>query len=1463
RALGETVRRHDALRTVFHEVDGVPGQVVQPFTGFVLPVEDLSGFAPARREVEAARRAGEDAERPFDLAAGPLFRATLLRLGAEGHDLLLGMHHIVTDGWSMEVLCRELSALYAAYAAGGESPLPEPALQYADFAVWQREQLRGEALHRQLAWWKERLAGAPELLDLPVDRPRPAVRTRRGARVSALLPADVSARLNALAREEGATRFMVLLAAFQCLLSRYAGSDDVVVGTPVSGRTRRETEELIGFFVNTLVLRTELRGDPTFREAVRRVRGVTLGAFDRQEVPFDRLVAELRPERSLNHTPLFQVMFTVDDAGGEGDARLPGFAFRAMGGETRTAKFDLSLTCASAAAGVEMVMEYDTDLFDRTTVERMLAHLGRLAAQVAENPDRRLSAVELLTEAERDQVLHRWNATERPYPLDRCIHQLIEAQAARTPGAVALVHGGERLTYAALNGGANRLAHALRGRGVGRGAFIPILAERGPHVAVAMLAVIKAGAAFVPLDAGWPQARLRGVLDHLHPPLLLAGEGVLEQARSLGRPVLAVTVDGEDAPNPEAGVRADDPIYAIFTSGSTGVPRAAVVPHGGITNRFRWMTEAFGAESAAGVLQTTPHVYDSAVWQLLWPLTAGGRTVIPRAGRETDAVHLAELIHAEGVTMTDFVPSVFNALVPELAAGARERLASLRTVVVGGEQMTAGTAHRFMECFPRVRVVNLYGPTECSIGSIHHAVSPADGGRIPIGRPIANTRALILDRAGRLVPVGVSGEIHLGGRCVGLGYLADPARTGAAFVPDPYAARGGERLYRTGDVGRYRADGSIECLGRLDAQVKIRGVRIEPGEIEAVLRRHPGVRDALAVAREAAPGDARLVAYVAADEPGTLHLSALREHLRGSLPDSMLPSAFVVLAAFPLTPGGKVDRRALSDPLWEAAREYVAPRTPAEEILADIWSEVLGVERVGVHDGFFDLGGHSLLATRVLSRVRRALGAEVPLRALFEGPTVAGLAERVQSAPVSGEQPLPLRRVPREGDLPASFGQERLWRAHRAGPADTSFNLHYGFHVRGALDGAVLARALSQVVRRHEPLRTTFREEGGRVVQVIHPASSIPFPEADLRGLPPEAREQALHALAAEQAGHPFDLRRGPLLRALRVRTGEREWAILLTLHHVATDGWSTGVLMREISELYAAYADGREPALAEPEVRYADYAAWQRAWLTGKTLERQLAYWTARLAGAPHQLTLPTDEPRRPGARGRAATRRFELDEALSHAIRSLARREGCTLYMALLAAFQALLSRAAGQEDVCVGTPIAGRTRREVEGLIGFFTNTLVMRTDLSGAPGFRALLRRVRQATLAAWAHQDLPFARLVEALCPGAGAEEMPLFQVVFELEHARETLCLPDAEVRPLERPPGLQRTLRSELRLTMHDGGARICGTLWYRTELFHARSIDRMIRGYLALLHAATADPDRPLADLPLEVDGIRALIA
>jgi syringomycin synthetase protein SyrE len=1465
RALDRIVARHEALRTAFPERGGVPEQrIAAAHTPFHLVEHDLRA-APDGRQALHAVLAGEARAR-FDLAAGPLARGHLVRMADDDHVLLVSMHHIVSDGWSMGVLTRELSTLYGAFRRGGPDPLPPLPVQYADYAAWQRRWVEGEVLRRQAEYWQATLAGAPALLELPTDRPRPAVQDHAGGALEVELGEALTAELKALGRRQGTTLFMTLLAGWAALLGRLSGQDDVVIGTPTANRGRDEIEGLIGFFANTLALRVDLSDTPAAAELLERVKARALGAQAHQDIPFEKVVEVARPARSLAHSPLFQVMFAWQNAPG-GRLELPGLSLAAPGpagsggaASQVTAKFDLSLTLFERGGRIVGTVEYAAALFDGATVARSLEYLRRVLEGMAADPARPVGSLPLLAEAERARLLEESRGPSRAWDAEACIDALFEARAARTPDAAAIVLGAATLTYAGLDRRAEAVAAALAARGIGRGSCVPILMERGLGVPVAMLGVMKSGAAFSPLDVRWPAARLRQVLDDLGSEVVLVDGALPFGEAELGRTFLPLPGEGAgDGPRERTGGERspEDPLYVIYTSGSTGTPKGVLVPHRGIANRFRWMSETFGAAAAEAVLQTTRHVYDSAVWQLFWPLIAGGRSVMLAGDDELAAGPVAALVGRHGVTMTDFVPSVFNELVPRLVEDgeARRSLASLRVVVVGGEQITAATTYAFMERFPGVRVANLYGPTEASIGCIWHPVTGREGDRIPIGRPIANTHALVLDGGRGLVPAGVAGELYLSGACLGLGYLNDAEKTRAAFVDNPFPELGSARMYRTGDRVRRLAGGEIEFLGRVDQQVKVRGFRIEPAEVEAALLQHPGVREAVVLAREAAPGDRRLVGYVVPAGREGVAAASLRAHLGARLPDYMVPSAFVALESFPRTPGGKVDRGALPAPAWEAEAAYVPPRSPVEEVVAAIWAEVLGRDRVGVHDGFFELGGHSLLATRVISRVREAFGAEVPLRALFESPTVAGLGERVQAAVSAGGGPLlPLRRVPREGELALSFGQERLWTAWRREPGSAAYNLHYRLRLRGGVEASVLERALAEVVRRHESLRTTFRESGGRVVQVIHPAGPSPLRQVDLSGLAGPARDEAVQSLAAEETHRPFDLERGPLLRAVLARMGEGDFAFFLTLHHIVTDGWSTGVLMRELSALYAAFAAGDKSPLPEPEVQYADYAAWQRAWLTDELLERQLAWWAARLAGAPRIPALRTDRPRPPVPGDRAATQTFRLPEAVSAALRAFGRREGCTLYMALLAGFQALVSRYGGHHDVCVGTPVAGRVRRELEGLIGFFANTLVIRTDLAGSPGFRELLLRVREAALGAYAHQDLPFTGLVSALRPDCGPGEMPFFQVVFELEHARpreERLRLPAVVPSPLGGSPHDRHGLRSELRLTMRDDGTNVAGSLAYRTELFDPATIERMIADYLALLEGAVADPDRPVADL------------
>ncbi|HYH80907.1 MAG TPA: amino acid adenylation domain-containing protein, partial [Longimicrobium sp.] len=1119
----------------FAEVDGSPVQVIAPFGGFALPVEDLSGLGEADREAAVGRRAGEEARRVFDLSAGPLFRAALLRLGTQDHVLLLSMHHIVSDAWSMGVLYRELSALYAAYRDGGESPLPELGVQYADYAVWQREHLRDEMLERHLSYWREQLADAPALLELPTDHPRPAVQTFRGAHERIELPGELLERLRGLGRSEGATLYMVLLGAFQVLLSKYGGSEDVVVGSPIAGRTRGEVEELIGFFVNTLVLRTDLSGDPGFRETLRRVREVTLRAYEHQEAPFERLVAELQPERSLSHSPLFQVMFIQVGTGGERSGMtLPGVEMRAAGGGSRTSKFDLTLSVSTRPDGLVLGLEYSTDLFERATAVRLLGHLERVLEQVTADADPRLSELELADEVERRLVVEGWNRTavERPLP---SFPRLFEAQAERTPGAAAVTFEERSLTYRELNERANRLACHLTGLGVGPDVRVGICLRRGPEMIVSVVAVLKAGGACVPLDPDYPTERLSFMVADAAAPVLLTQASLRDRLPALPD-VRVLSVDGgaPDEGRVENLVAGPDPgnlAYVLYTSGSTGTPKGVMMSHAALSNLVAWHRDDAVLAGPRRTLQFASLSFDVSFQEIAVTLASGGELVLVDDELRRDTVQLVHLLARHGVERL-FLPFVALQSLAEAVQETRISL-SLREVVTAGEQLVSTPQlSALMGGAAGPRLINHYGPTETHVATAHGlSADPAGWSPLPpIGRPVASTRVYVLDGALRPLPVGVPGELYVGGAQVARGYLGRPALTARRFIPDPFAAEPGGRLYATGDRARWRADGELEYLGRIDQQVKVRGFRVEPGEVEAALRRRAEVRDCAVVAREDASGQKRLVAYVV----GEANADELRAHLRRRLPEHMVPGAFVTLDRLPLTPSGKLDRRALPAPdLASAEERYVAPRTPVEEVLAGIWAEVLRLERVGVEENFFELGGHSLLATRVVSRVRAVFSVELPLRALFEGPTVAELAVRVEEMRRAGLPVLPaVVPAERTGALPLSFAQERLWFIDRLEPESAVYNVPVAWRLGGALDEAALERSLGEIVRRHESLRTIFREADGSPVQVIAPFGGFALPVEDLSDLGEADREAALRRRVGEEALQPYDLAAGPLFRA-------------------------------------------------------------------------------------------------------------------------------------------------------------------------------------------------------------------------------------------------------------------------------------------------------------------------------------------
>jgi amino acid adenylation domain-containing protein/non-ribosomal peptide synthase protein (TIGR01720 family) len=1511
RTLSEIVRRHKALRTSFSAQDGEPYQVVSPEYTVPLPVVDLRPVACDVREAEALRVANEEARRPFDLSHGPLLRAQLLRLDDQQHIALLTMHHIVADGWSAGVLVREVAELYTAYVQGRRSPLQELSIQYTDFACWQEEHQR-KRWQSQLDYWREKLADCPLLLDLPTDRPRPPALTYRGAAASLHVPTDLADKLRALSQQEGASLFMTLLAAFQTLLYRHSGQDDVPIGTPIANRNRRQTEGLIGFFVNTLVLRSRLAGQGndgmSFRSLLQQVRDTALGAYDHQDLPFEVLVEELRPERSPSHTPLFQVMFVLQN-GPAGSLQLPQLTITPLDTHSGVAKFDLTLTMweeppstggPQSAGGLGGTIEYNTDLFDAATITRLLAHFTTLLHGIAADPDALLYALPLLTEAEREQLVVTWNSNRADYPQDRCIHEMLEAQVERTPDALAVIYretgGGsvDSLTFRELNRRANQIARYLRRLGAGPEVLVGLAATRSTEMIVGLLGILKAGSAYLPLDPAYPHERLSFMMRDAGLELLVTQGHLRSTLPETGCRIVCLDADrelferesganlGSDAcPGSLPGPR--NLAYVIYTSGSTGKPKGVMIQHNTVLNLWAGLNQAIydgdgGAAQGRQSLRVSlnaPLSFDASVQQLVMLLRGHTLHIIPDDVRR-DGESLLAYVRENKLDVLDCVPSQLKVL---LAAGLLDGDGWVPGIVLpGGEAIDQATWDVLTQA-RETQFHNMYGPTECTVDATTCCVNRV-GKRPTIGRPMANRAALILDEHRGLVPIGVIGELYIGGDGVGRGYLNRPQLTEERFVPDPFGeamhpmARPNARMYKTGDLARYLPDGNIEFLGRNDYQVKVRGFRIELGEIGAVLEQHPGVAQAVVIAREDTPGDKRLVAYMVTTENGDApSAGTLQAYLQTKLPSYMVPAALVFLDAIPMTPNGKVDRRALPAPEWGAASKVsVPPRTPIEGILVELWKRVLGVEQVGTRDSFFDLGGHSLLATQLVSRIRQVLQVELPLRELFERPTVAELGERIEAIlrEAQGLARPPIEPVARVGlstapneELPLSFAQQRMWFLDQLEPDTALYNIPMAVRFTGHLDTAALQRALGQLAQRHEALRTTFPTVDGTPRQVISPASPTAVLVDDLTPLPPEEREKEALRLAREEAQQPFDLGRGPLLRVKLLRLEDGDHITLFTMHHIISDGWSSGVLLRELSALYAAEVTGQNANLPPLTVQYGDYASWQRKWLQGEVLEKQLSYWKDRLRATPPLLELPTDRPRPSMPSWRGGHVSFTMPGQLGKAIADASRREGVTLFMTLLAAFQTLLYRYSGQEDIAVGTPIANRNHAEIEGLIGFFVNTLVLRTDLSGDPTFRELLRRVRETALGAFMHQDLPFEMVVDAVQPQRDTSHSPLFQVMFVLQTQdlqqnafRADSLLPELSATPMDVELPISKF---DLTLVMSEEKDGFRGSLEYSQDLFEEETIRRMLGHLQVLLGGIVADPDQHVSRLPILTEAER----
>ena len=1463
RAFQALVDRHPSLRTTIAVRSGKPVQQIHEHQ----PVHFGETDASTWRGDELQTRLVEETQRPFDLEHGPVMRVSLFTRSAEEHILLLVIHHIVVDFWSLAVILNELGVLYPAEKAGQPTALPPLDLQYTDFVRWQTEMLASPAGERLWDYWKKQLAGPLPVLNLPTDRPRPPIQMFRGAYHDFTLNDELTRRLRALAKAEGATLYMVLLATFELMLYFHSGQEDILVASPMVGRSRAEFEGLVGFFANPVVLRANLSGNPTFRALLGQVRQTVLAALDHQDYPTLRLVQRLRPQRDLSRSPLCQTMFVLDKpqrvaqlAASEFELsetglqmELGGFGMESIPLERRAATLDLVMLIIETTGSLSASIRFNSDLFDAATIARMAGHFHALLESVVRDPSAAIGDLEILTDAERQQVLVKFNDTKTDYPKDKCLHQLFEEQVRRTPDNVAIAFEGEQLSYAQLNARANQLARHLQSLGVGPEVPVAICLERCPEMIVGLLGILKAGGAYVPLDQAYPKERLKFVMEDAHAAVLLTRRSMV--ASMPEHAIHAVCLDSgweaivRESENPVAGATAKNLAYILYTSGSTGQPKGVMVEHRGLCNAINWIIDTLELSAEDRCLLKTPITFDAAGRELFPTLLTGGSLVIAQADGHRDSRYLAETLSNSRISVFHCVPSLLRFLVEEPAF---DDSLALRAVMCGGEALPTQVVSRF-QSRSRAKLYNVYGPTETIIDSTYWLCEGANcHSSMPIGRPIPNARIYILDAALRPLPLGVRGHLHIGGEGLARGYLNRPELTAEKFIPDPFCAEPGARMYKTGDLARYLPDGNIEFLGRADHQVKIRGFRIELGEIEAVLGQHPAVRDAAVLAREDAPGEKRLVAYVVAESTA----DELRRFLKDKLPDHMVPALFVLLDTMPLLSNGKVDWRALPAPdraRPELDKAFVAPRTPAEELLAQIWAQLLDIERVGIHDNFFDLGGHSLLATQLVSRVREAFRAEIPLRRLFEVPTVAGLAESIEAARLVGQNLLapPIVPIPRTEDPALSFAQQRLWFFDQLEPGLSTYNMPAAVRLNGPFNLAALEQSLNEIVKRHESLRTTFGMAGGQPAQVIAPTLEIKLPIVELRKLAVGERETEVRRLVTAEAQRPFDLSQGPLLRGTVLRLGDEEHVGLLTMHHIVSDGWSAGILVRELAILYVATCAGGSSPLPALPIQYADFAHWQRQWLQGEVLETQIAYWKKQLTGAPDLIDLPTDHPRPAVQSFRGAHQSLVLPKHLQEDFKALSRQEGVTQFMTFLAAFTVLLHRYTSQDDLIVGTPIANRNRLETEGLIGLFVNTLVLRTDLSGNPSFRDLLRRVREVCLGAYGHQDLPFDRLVEELHAKRDLSRNPLFQVMFELHNAsRRTIELPGLTLSPVD---GDSETAHFDLTLRIMDTEEGLTAAFVYNSDLFEAGTMARMLGNFQTLLEAIVADPERRLSDLPL----------
>ena len=1449
------VDRHSVLRTsfVWRKVEKmlqvVHKKVELPFLQG--DWRNLSGTDQARRLDEYI---AEERQRGFDLRKPPLMRFGLFRCADDEYRFVWTSHHLLMDGWSFPLLMREVLLVYESLTKG-QDPQLEPVPRFRKYISW----LEKQDMFGAEKFWRQYLQGFRSPTTISLGRKAAQEDTGYGKEVLRL--DDVlSSDLQKCARKHRVTLSTIVQGTWAVALSRYSGEEDILFGVTVSGRPAElpDVDRMIGLFINTLPLR--VRVDPGL-PVIEMLKQVQMDHADLRRFEYTPLVQAHSVSEVDRGIPLFESIFVFENYPVDTSV-YSGLSGVEVADLTSFERTNYPLTVVAASRGnVTLEIAYEKNRFDRTTVRRILEHLRTLLHQIASHPEQPIRRLKLLSKHQEEEILADWARANEPVDVDElCIHEVFEKQVYQQPDETAIVFGEERLTYGELNRRSNQLANFLKKQGVGPDRFVGLSVDRSIEMLIGILGILKAGGAYVPIDPSYPRDRIRFMTEDSGVRIMLTQanlSGGMDEA-----PVQRICLDADwDEISRESdscsknGVTPRNLAYVIYTSGSTGRPKGVLIEHRGVTNLIAHMRAEWDIERHTRVLHFASLSFDASVPEVFIPLLSGASLWLTAKDVAMSPLDLRQKMSAEGISVALLPPTVLSVL-------SDHDLPHVRTVSSGGESCPWEVANRWSQ---GRKFINAYGPTEITVASCSYTVNGRVQGAttVPIGRPMGNVKMYLVDEWMNLIPAGVPGEVYIGGVGVARGYHGRPTLTAERFVPDPYSSEAGSRMYRTGDLARYLDDGSIEYLGRLDNQVKIRGFRIEPGEIEARMEEYPDVRKAVVDVQEDGSGEKRLVGYFVALNNKSPQPAELQEHLGYLLPEYMVPSAYVELQAFPLSPSGKVDRRALPAPGREQlsrAAVYSPPRTPTEEIVAGIWVSVLGVDRVGVHDDFFDLGGHSLRATQAAARIRDAFVLDFPIQAVFENRTVAALAKAIDAARQEEQERLtpPLQPVTRDGELPLSFAQQRLWFLDQLVPGSPMYNIPVALRIQGPLDVTVLEKSMSEVVRRHEILRSTYRSDLGKPVLTITPQSPFKLSVVDLSGETSDARNTRLHELAEQESQTPFDLEKGPLLRAGVIRLDHEQHVLLLTMHHIIADEWSALVLVHELGSLYEQIREGNEASLPPLPVQYIDFAHWQREYLDEGVLEKQVTYWRKQLQGAPPILDLPTDKARPSVQRFSGATVSLEIGADLRDAVADVSAQEGVTLFMTLLAGFQALLHRYTAQHDILVGSPIANRTQTATESLIGFFVNTLVLRANFHGDPTFRDIVRQSREVCLAAYAHQDVPFEKLVEELQPDRDLSHSPLFQVAFVYQS--QPVAVDRIGGLSLAQLETDNATAKFDLTLTVHGNDDRFVFSLEYNTDLFTEATAYRLLRHYESLLKDAVSEPDQRVSRLQLLSDEERA---